>query len=166
MEASDAAISVIVFVRHRAASVVFDPRSTYSYVSIYHAVGWDLTCDSITVPIHVSTPVGVYFKSREEHERHLRTVLGFFKKNNLFANFSKCELWLDFVAFLGHVLSKDGIMVDPQKIDAVRNWARPTTVIKIRSFVGLADSYYRQFLKGFTSIALSLSRLIQKDVPF
>ncbi|XP_059306316.1 uncharacterized protein LOC132057727 [Lycium ferocissimum] len=57
-EASDVVISGTIYVRHRAASVLFDPGSTYSYVSAFHVVGWDLPCDSIDIPVHVSTPVG------------------------------------------------------------------------------------------------------------
>ena len=55
----------------------------------------------------------VYSKSRVEHESHLRTVLGLLKKHSLFVNFFKCKFWLESVAFLGHVVSKEGIMVDP-----------------------------------------------------
>ena len=52
------------------------------------------------------------------------------------------------MSFLGHVVSKDGVMVDPSKIESVKNWVRPTNVSEIRSFVGLA-SYYCRFVKGF-----------------
>ena len=69
------------------------------------------------------------------------------------------------VAFLGHVVSKDGIQVDPKKIEAVADWPRPTTVTKIRSFLGLAG-YYRRFVKDFSKIAAPLTRLTQKNVKF
>ena len=52
---------------------------------------------------------------------------------------------MESVAFLGHVVTKEGIQVDPQKIEAVSEWPRPTTVIEIRSFLGLAG-YYRRFM--------------------
>ncbi|XP_059277835.1 uncharacterized protein LOC132032025 [Lycium ferocissimum] len=77
----------------------------------------------------------VYSKNREEHEHYLRIVIGLLREKELFAKFSKCEFWLNSVAFLGHVMSKEGIMVDPKKIEAVRDWARLTTVIEIRSFM-------------------------------
>ena len=55
------------------------------------------------------------------------------------------------VAFLGHVISGDGVAVDPVKIEAIKNWHRPRSVFEIRSFLGLAG-YYRQFVKGFSKI--------------
>ena len=59
---------------------------------------------------------------------------------------------------MGHVVSKDGVMVDPSKIEAVKSWVRPTNVKNVRSFVGLA-SYYRRFVKGFSSVASQLTNL-------
>jgi hypothetical protein len=78
----------------------------------------------------------IYSKSKEEHEQHLRIVLQTLREKQLYAKFSKCEFWLDSVAFLGHVVSKNGISVDPSKVEAVQNWPRPTTVKEIRSFLG------------------------------
>ena len=79
----------------------------------------------------------IYSRSKEEHEHHLRIVLGILKEKKLYAKFSKCEFWLSSVAFLGHVVSKEGIMVDSKKIEAVRDWVRPTLVTEIRSFWAL-----------------------------
>ena len=100
----------------------------------------------------------IYSSSREEHEQHLRSVLHTLKNNQLYAKFSKCEFWLDSVAFLGHVVSAEGIKVDPKKIEVIQNWPRPTSVIEIRSFLGLAG-YYHRFVEGFSSIASPLTRL-------
>ena len=94
----------------------------------------------------------IYSKSKEEHEEHLRMVLEMLREKKLYAKFCKCEILLDSVSFLGHVVSEDGVMVDPSKIETIKNWVRPTNVSEIRSFVGLA-SYYRRFVKGFSSIA-------------
>ncbi|XP_070054855.1 uncharacterized mitochondrial protein AtMg00860-like [Nicotiana tomentosiformis] len=76
----------------------------------------------------------------------------------LYAKFSKCKFWLDSVTFLGHVVSEEGIQVDPKKIEAVQNWPRSTSAMEIQSFLGLAG-YYRQFVEGFSSIEALLSRL-------
>ncbi|GKU88816.1 hypothetical protein SLEP1_g3034 [Rubroshorea leprosula] len=107
----------------------------------------------------------IYSSSRILHEKHLRTVLETLRSERLFAKFKKCEFWLDNVAFLGHVVTKDGISVDPQKIEAVVDWKRPNSVAEIRSFLGLAG-YYRQFVGDFSRIALPMTHLIRKDTKF
>ncbi|KAA0061624.1 ty3-gypsy retrotransposon protein [Cucumis melo var. makuwa] len=80
----------------------------------------------------------IYSKTEAEHEEHLRMVLQTLRDNKLYAKFSKCEFWLKQVSFLGHVVSKAGVSVDPAKIEAVTSWTRPSTVSKVRSFLGLA----------------------------
>ena len=64
----------------------------------------------------------VYSKSKEEHEHQLRTSLQLLRDNQLYAKLSKCELWLEQIALLGHIISKDGLSVDPNKVAAVVNW--------------------------------------------
>ncbi|KAJ4710029.1 Retrotransposon protein, putative, Ty3-gypsy subclass [Melia azedarach] len=107
----------------------------------------------------------VYSPSREEHAEHLRVVLQTLKNKQLYAKFSKCQFWLDRVAFLGHVISANGIYVDPQKIKAMVNWERPTSVTEVRSFLGLAG-YYRRFVEGFSKIVGPLTKLTRKNVKF
>ena len=100
----------------------------------------------------------MYSRNEEEHAMHLRLVLQTLREHQLYAKFLKYEFWLDQVAFLGHVVSKDGIQVDLKKIEAIIEWLRPTTVIKVRSFLSLAG-YYRRFVKDFSKIAAFLTRL-------
>ena len=69
------------------------------------------------------------------------------------------------MAFLGHVISKRGIEVDPKKIEAVLKWEPPTNVSKIRSFLGLAG-YYRQFVEGFSILSGPITKLLRKGVKF
>lgn len=107
----------------------------------------------------------VYSKSREEHDAHLRTVFKTLLENQLYAKFSKCEFWLEEVAFLGHIISASGIKVDPKKIEAVLDWKPPKNPTEVRSFLGLAG-YYRRFVKGFSIIATPMTKLLQKDVKF
>ncbi|XP_070010212.1 uncharacterized protein [Nicotiana sylvestris] len=107
----------------------------------------------------------VYSRSWEDHDAHLRAVLQTLQQHHLYAKFSKCEFWLESVVFLGHIISREGIMVDPQKIAAVNNWPRPTTPTEIRSFLGLAG-YYMRFVKGFPTLASPLTKLTQKVVKF
>ncbi|KAL5549869.1 hypothetical protein UlMin_000045 [Ulmus minor] len=107
----------------------------------------------------------IYSKTREDHEAHLELVLQRLKEHRLYAKFKKCEFWIEQVTFLGHVISKDGVSVDPSKVEAVSNWPRPTTVTEIRSFLGMAG-YYRRFVEGFSRIAGPLTMLTRKNVRF
>jgi hypothetical protein len=70
----------------------------------------------------------IYSKTVEEHEEHLKLVLGTLKEKPLYAKLDKCEFWLEEVQFLGHVINKDGVAVDPSKVEAVLKWERPTNV--------------------------------------
>ncbi|GKA65609.1 putative reverse transcriptase domain-containing protein [Tanacetum coccineum] len=74
----------------------------------------------------------IYSRNEKEHEEHLKTILELLKKEELYAKFSKCEFWINTVKFLGHVIDSSGIHVDPAKIEAVKNWASPTTPSEIR----------------------------------
>ncbi|KAA0040547.1 pol protein [Cucumis melo var. makuwa] len=107
----------------------------------------------------------IYSKTEAEHEEHLHQVLETLRANNLYAKFSKCEFWLRKVTFLGHVVSSEGVSVDPAKIEAVTNWPRPSTVSEIQSFLGLAG-YYRRFVEDFSRIASPLTQLTRKGTPF
>nr|GFC58739.1 putative reverse transcriptase domain-containing protein [Tanacetum cinerariifolium] len=98
----------------------------------------------------------IYSKSEEEHEVHLKTILDLLKKEKLYAKFLKCEFWLKGVHFLGHVVNRDGIHVDPSKVESLKNWKTPESSTEIRSFLGLA-SYYRRFIKNFSKIAKPLT---------
>jgi hypothetical protein len=107
----------------------------------------------------------VYSKSEVEHAEHLKVVLQTLKDKKLYAKLSKCEFWLKEVSFLGHVISSNGIAVDPSKVSAVLQWEAPKSVTEIRSFLGLAG-YYRRFIEGFSRIALPLTQLTRKGQAY
>ncbi|KAH0730162.1 hypothetical protein KY289_001350 [Solanum tuberosum] len=107
----------------------------------------------------------IYSKNEEDHTSHLRIVLQTLKDRELYAKFSKCEFWRESVAFLGHIVSSDGIRVDTQKIEAVQNWPRPTSPTDIRSFLGLLE-YYTRFVEGLSSISSHLTKLTKTKVRF
>ncbi|XP_071707991.1 uncharacterized protein [Rutidosis leptorrhynchoides] len=105
----------------------------------------------------------VYSKGEEEHVVHLRKVLETFRKEKLFSKFSKYEFWLPEVQFLGHVINKKGICVDPSKIEAMMRWEPPMNPTEVRSFLGLAG-YYQRFIQDFSRIATPLTKLTRKNV--
>ncbi|GJS90226.1 putative reverse transcriptase domain-containing protein [Tanacetum coccineum] len=107
----------------------------------------------------------IYSKTKEDHEVHLKLVLKRLRKERLYAKLSKCEVWLQEVHFLGHVVNLNGIHVDPSKIEAVKNRKAPTTPSEIRSFLGLAG-YYRHCIANFSKIAKPLTLLTQKNKKY
>ena len=107
----------------------------------------------------------VYSRDEQEHEQHLKIVLHTLREKKLYAKLSKCDFWLKEVSFLGHIVSTEGIKVDPAKIEAVVNWKPPRSVTKVRIFLGLAG-YYRRFVKGFSVIPSPLTKLLRKGVKF
>ncbi|GJV75460.1 reverse transcriptase domain-containing protein [Tanacetum coccineum] len=107
----------------------------------------------------------IYSKSEEEHEVHLKTILDLLKKEKLYAKNFKCEFWLKEVQFLRHVVNRDGIHMDPSKVESVKNWKIPESSTEIRSFLGLAG-YYRRFIENFSKIAKPLTLLTQKNKKY
>ncbi|KAJ4956298.1 hypothetical protein NE237_013081 [Protea cynaroides] len=107
----------------------------------------------------------VYSKDKDTHIKNLNVALQRLRKEKLYAKFSKCEFWLSEVAFLGHVVSAEGIKVDPSKIEAIVKWEVPKGVSEIRSFLGLAG-YYRRFVEDYSRIAVPLTSLTKKGQTF
>nr|GEZ15613.1 reverse transcriptase domain-containing protein [Tanacetum cinerariifolium] len=87
------------------------------------------------------------------------------REEKLYAKFSKCDFWITIVQFLGHLIDSQGLHVDPAKIQAVKNWASPTTPIEIRHVLGLVG-YYQRFIKDFSKIEKSLTELTQKNKKY
>nr|GFB32070.1 putative reverse transcriptase domain-containing protein [Tanacetum cinerariifolium] len=92
-------------------------------------------------------------------------LIDLLKKEELYAKFSKCEFWLKEVQFLGHVVNKEGIHVDPSKVESVKNWKTPESPTEIRSFLGFAG-YYQRFIENFSKIAKPLTQLTQKNKAY
>jgi hypothetical protein len=107
----------------------------------------------------------IYSRMSKEHEEHLRKALERLRREKLYAKLEKCEFWLNGVSFLGNIIPVEGVAVDPEKVKVVVEWTRPTSVFKIRSFLGLA-SYYRCFIKGFSKLSGPLTDLTRKNARF
>jgi hypothetical protein len=82
----------------------------------------------------------IYSKSKEEHEHHLRLVLQVLREHQLYAKLSKCSFYQEQIHYLGHIISEQGIAVDPKNIESIRGWPTPRNVSEIRSFMGLLDT--------------------------
>ncbi|XP_039173579.1 uncharacterized mitochondrial protein AtMg00860-like [Eucalyptus grandis] len=166
VENSPDVVTGMVSLNDHVAYALFDPEATHSFIAEQYVV-IDLIILAMLdqFVIVFINDIRVYSRSPEKHERHLRTVLQTLRDHGLNANFTKCEFWLSCVAFLGHVISGEGISMDSTKIEAMINWLRPMRVTEIRSFLGLAG-YYRRFVEGFSAIAMPLTRLLKKEEKF
>jgi hypothetical protein len=107
----------------------------------------------------------IYSKSESDHEEHLRLVLQKLRDNQLYAKYSKCEFWIGEVPFHGHIISNEGISVDPAKVKEIVAWSIPTVVTEVQSFLGLAG-YYQRFIEGFSKIAKPMISLLEKGREF
>ena len=107
----------------------------------------------------------IYLRTPEDPTHHLRTRLEVWRKNELYAKFTKCEFWLCKVAFLGHLVFNEGVSVDPQKIEEVMNWPRPKNPTEVRSFLGLAG-YYHKFIQNFSKITITLTNTTKKATKY
>jgi hypothetical protein len=92
-------------------------------------------------------------------------VLQVLREHQLYAKLSKCSFYKKQIHYLGNIILKDGIVVDPEKIEAIREWSAPKNVTKFRSFMGLSG-YYRRFIAGFARIAHPITSLQRKENKF
>ncbi|XP_040944246.1 uncharacterized protein [Gossypium hirsutum] len=106
-----------------------------------------------------------YYQLKDEYNEHLRVVLQVFREKQLYVKLSMCEFWLYKVVFLGHVISAEGIQVDPKKVEVILDWKPSRIVSKVRSFLRLVG-YYRHFIEGFSSTTAPLTKLLQKNTTF
>ena len=109
--------------------------------------------------------IHVFSKTAEEHEQHLSTVLQLLWKHELYAKMSKCSFCQPSVEFLRHIVSGNGVHVNPKNIEVVKAWPCPKSATEVRSFLGLAN-YFRRFIQGFSKLAIPLVNLTRPQVSF
>jgi len=107
----------------------------------------------------------IYSKTAEEHREHVRKVLQKLKEAGLFIKPEKCELSVQKTAFLGFLISKNGIEMDPKKVNAVLDWETPKTVKDAQCFLGFAN-FYRRFIWKYSTLCQPLFNFLRKDVHF
>ena len=95
----------------------------------------------------------------------MRLTLKLLREHKLYAKLSKCDFYKDKIHYLGHIISKEGIYVDPENIEAIMNWPTPINVTYGRPFMGLAG-YYRRFIEGFSKVVHSITSFQKKGIKF
>lgn len=133
-----------------------------TFMSLMNQVFYDYVDDFIIIYLD---DILVYSRNDQQHLAHLEKVLQRLQNHQLYVKMSKCAFFLSSIQFLGHVVSGNGISVDPSKTAAITEWAAPTTLKQLQGFLGLAG-YYRRFVPQFASVALPLTALLKKDQPF
>ena len=93
----------------------------------------------------------IFSSSWEEHLQHIQQVLNTLQQHQLYANLEKCLFGMTRIQYLGYIVDKHGVHVDPSKIQVIRDWPAPTTLTELRNFLGLANFYLR-FVLGFSHI--------------
>ena len=102
----------------------------------------------------------IYNRDLKAHLNHMRAVLEVLRKNELYANKKKCSFARSRVDYLGHIISGEGVEVDPEKIRAIKEWPIPANVREVRRFLGLTD-YYRKFVQHYGMIVAALTQLLK-----
>jgi hypothetical protein len=107
----------------------------------------------------------IYSWKKEEHGEHLRLVLQFLRKKKLYGKLLKCSIYQTKIHYLGHIISGEGIVVDPMKVEAIMEWTAPMNMQEVCSFMGL-EGYYRHFIEGFSKITNPITKLQKKNKKF
>ena len=107
----------------------------------------------------------IFLETPSEHISHVRSILEVLRKHKLYAKVEKCEFSKAHMTFVGYLVSKNGIGMDPAKVSAVLEWPIPTTVKEVQSFLGFSN-FYRKFINHYNSLTSPLTSLTRKAVKF
>ncbi len=133
-------------------SALVDSSATFSFI------------DQTFVVVYLDD-ILIFFKDQENHYKHVRLMFATLREHGLYAKLEKCEFDKYSVAFLGYVISPDGIFMDKSKVETIQCWATPSLVKDVQRFLGFANFYCR-FIKGYSKITTPLTTLTCKDKPF
>ncbi|GJS76717.1 putative reverse transcriptase domain-containing protein [Tanacetum coccineum] len=106
----------------------------------------------------------IYSKNKKEHEEHLKQILELFRKEELYAKFSKCEFWIPKVQFLSHVIDSEEIHVDPAKIESIKDWTTPKSPIEIRQFLDALSRKEREPPLRVRALVMTISLDLPKQI--
>ncbi|QRW23269.1 Retrotransposable element Tf2 protein [Rhizoctonia solani] len=118
----------------------------------------------VTVVIYLDD-ILIFSENPEDHPTHVREVLSWLMKNQLFCKLSKCHFHVTTVDYLGIVISPAGFSMDKKKIKAVTSWLQPKTVKQVQAFLGFVN-YLCRFIPNFSSVAQPLHNLTKKETPW
>jgi hypothetical protein len=104
----------------------------------------------------------IYIRPQDSHIIHMEKVLHLLQENQLFIKNTKCSFGSIEVEYLGHIVSRYGVKVDPKNIQAMQEWSHPTTLKHLRGFLGL-NGYYKKFFNHYGKIAKPLTNLLKKN---
>jgi hypothetical protein len=107
----------------------------------------------------------IYNRTRKKHLSHVRKVLEFLKQAGLYAKIQKCEFFKNETIFLGVIVGKDGIRMNPQKIETIQNWQIPFCLTNIQAFIEFSN-FYRRFVRNFSKIIALMVALTRKEIRF
>ena len=102
----------------------------------------------------------IYSRTREEHLEHLRKVFQLLRENSLYAKESKCEFFAEEVKYLGHIISRDGIRMDREKVQAILEWLEPKNLEELQIFLGMSG-FYRRFIRDYAKIAVPMTNQLK-----
>src|ERR1700675_468903 len=107
----------------------------------------------------------VYSKSLDEHLHHLELIFSRLCEHKLYAKLERCQFMQNEIKFLGHLVSAEGICVNPDKVKAIVDWPTPKTVKDVRAFLGISG-YYRKFIQNYSKVAAPLTELLKDEQRF
>jgi hypothetical protein len=132
------------------------PFDLTNALATFQALMNDILHDFIRVFVLVFYDIFIFSDSWSSHLQHVREVMECLLEHNLSIKKTKCSFGAESVAYLGHVISAQGVAMDADKVAAVRAWPQPRTVRAVCGFLGLTW-YYRKFIRSYGDIAVPLT---------